>query len=720
MRYRFQYGTEPCSAAPPASRGRHRRTAPPASAKQPCPGNSPDSPREPSTTRSVTVEYKLEEGGREDRHGREPRTQLHDASGHQREPSFPTTALGNSSRRRRSTARRRARRSLPAAWSRRRRTARRSRTPPPRRCAKRTGRQPRPRTVPDLRVRGPCRVVVHGHRDPRTPKASGAQAGEPRDYQFFSSDLSQRAPRTARPVPADRTRPGKERLSAPRPHAALREPENCFEPLVDGNENRGNSSAGERSGMMGATPDMSQHVIVRDKPQQTDSRAPLQTACTSGPKGELTLVSILPGGASRPTKRRSSAPATNRKCNGANHMTLTAISHDGNRVEWYEGNERRTTAKGATRTSTSATSNSKKRCRSTNWQSEVPAPGHGTGGAVPDRERRRLEGVLHRRRAPHERPRQARENPPGTGPLRVRTGKGTRAPRHRPERAVERRRNTPTCGSRRRRQRRRLGRLLRRQRRARRGRAAGKLRRTARGSCNLYVEHDGRKAGKRRSSSPDSPTRTAPTGACRKERAPKTTSCEFKTSEVSPDGQYVAFMSENSLTGYDNTDVNSGAARDEEVFLYNDAAEGSAKLICASCNPTAPRRSAPDTDESGEGQSLLVDQPETWTVHVTRKQRTTGWPAACRDGPRTRTRRPPTSRAISTTTAGCSSTAATRSYRATPTRAGGRLRVRARRRRQLRHRQHEQRLRGPDLARASPNRNRCSSTRAKTATTCSS
>jgi hypothetical protein len=44
-------------------------------------------------------------------------------------------------------------------------------------------------------------------------------------------------------------------------------------------------------------------------------------------------------------------------------------------------------------------------------------------------------------------------------------------------------------------------------------------------------------------------------------------------------------MSNNSLTGYDNRDVNSGVP-DEEVFLYDAVAK---RLTCVSCNPTGAR-----------------------------------------------------------------------------------------------------------------------------------
>jgi sugar lactone lactonase YvrE len=54
---------------------------------------------------------------------------------------------------------------------------------------------------------------------------------------------------------------------------------------------------------------------------------------------------------------------------------------------------------------------------------------------------------------------------------------------------------------------------------------------------------------------------------------------------VSPNGRWLAFMSEQSLTGYDNRDAASGQL-DAEVYLY-DANSGS--LVCASCNPTGAR-----------------------------------------------------------------------------------------------------------------------------------
>lgn len=55
----------------------------------------------------------------------------------------------------------------------------------------------------------------------------------------------------------------------------------------------------------------------------------------------------------------------------------------------------------------------------------------------------------------------------------------------------------------------------------------------------------------------------------------------FASGRTSPDGKWLAFESEKSLTGYDNVEPNGKPAR--ELFLYS-AATG--QLACASCNPT--------------------------------------------------------------------------------------------------------------------------------------
>jgi DNA-binding beta-propeller fold protein YncE len=87
------------------------------------------------------------------------------------------------------------------------------------------------------------------------------------------------------------------------------------------------------------------------------------------------------------------------------------------------------------------------------------------------------------------------------------------------------------------------------------------------------------------------------------------------SSRVSPSGQYLAFMSNSSLTGYNNVDANPEAkgARDEEVFLYDATAN---RLACASCNPSGQAPTGVfDTPQAGEGIGLLVDREQIWTGH---------------------------------------------------------------------------------------------------------
>ena len=64
-----------------------------------------------------------------------------------------------------------------------------------------------------------------------------------------------------------------------------------------------------------------------------------------------------------------------------------------------------------------------------------------------------------------------------------------------------------------------------------------------------------------------------------------TNSSYQQTARVSPNGRFAAFLSLATLTGYDNTDVSTGAP-DSEVYLYD---ADSQRLICASCDPTGGR-----------------------------------------------------------------------------------------------------------------------------------
>ncbi len=69
------------------------------------------------------------------------------------------------------------------------------------------------------------------------------------------------------------------------------------------------------------------------------------------------------------------------------------------------------------------------------------------------------------------------------------------------------------------------------------------------------------------------------------------------TAEVTPDGSQLAFVSREPLTGYDNTDLNTGEA-DAEVFLYDAGAE---TLRCVSCNPSGERPVGPASVPTPQG-----------------------------------------------------------------------------------------------------------------------
>jgi hypothetical protein len=86
------------------------------------------------------------------------------------------------------------------------------------------------------------------------------------------------------------------------------------------------------------------------------------------------------------------------------------------------------------------------------------------------------------------------------------------------------------------------------------------------------------------------------------------------TSRVSPDGRYLAFMSQRPLTGLDNRDAHSGV-RDEEVFEYH--LPGSLEsepgiLRCVSCEASGARPVGV-LDQSLPGP--LVDRPHAWESH---------------------------------------------------------------------------------------------------------
>jgi hypothetical protein len=86
---------------------------------------------------------------------------------------------------------------------------------------------------------------------------------------------------------------------------------------------------------------------------------------------------------------------------------------------------------------------------------------------------------------------------------------------------------------------------------------------------------------------------------------------------VSPSGQWVEFMSQKPLTGYDNRDAVSGQP-DAEAYLYHAASE---RLICASCDPTGARPTGAEYFQLEPGEGGLTGGPRgIW--------RSDGWVAA--------------------------------------------------------------------------------------------
>jgi DNA-binding beta-propeller fold protein YncE len=91
------------------------------------------------------------------------------------------------------------------------------------------------------------------------------------------------------------------------------------------------------------------------------------------------------------------------------------------------------------------------------------------------------------------------------------------------------------------------------------------------------------------------------------------------TARVSGNGEWLAFMSQRSLTGYDNRDAVSGES-DEEVFLYH--AAGSGELTCASCNPTGARPAGVEYTQIDDGSAGGV---EVWGLNTGIAANIPGW-----------------------------------------------------------------------------------------------
>jgi hypothetical protein len=76
----------------------------------------------------------------------------------------------------------------------------------------------------------------------------------------------------------------------------------------------------------------------------------------------------------------------------------------------------------------------------------------------------------------------------------------------------------------------------------------------------------------------------------------------FQPARVSPNGNWLTFLSDRPLTGYENRDAVTGKP-DAEAFLYD---SGSSNLHCASCNPTGARPIGIEYGELASGNSRVL------------------------------------------------------------------------------------------------------------------
>ncbi len=132
-------------------------------------------------------------------------------------------------------------------------------------------------------------------------------------------------------------------------------------------------------------------------------------------------------------------------------------------------------------------------------------------------------------------------------------------------------------------------------------------------TCNLYVSHEGAVSFIATLSNEDSGDWGSSEGP-----GPRGPSIEPRpdladlTASSSPSGQYLAFMSDLPLTGFDNHDQSPAAkgARDEEVYLYD---ASSKQIFCASCDPAGARpHGVYDSERAREGLGLLIDRRRDW------------------------------------------------------------------------------------------------------------
>jgi hypothetical protein len=100
------------------------------------------------------------------------------------------------------------------------------------------------------------------------------------------------------------------------------------------------------------------------------------------------------------------------------------------------------------------------------------------------------------------------------------------------------------------------------------------------------------------------------------------TSLREMPARVSASGQWLEFMSQRSLTGYDNRDAKTGQP-DAEVYLYDAAAN---RLTCASCEPSGARPVGIEYHKLDPGSGGLAGGPrDVWESTATVAANVPGW-----------------------------------------------------------------------------------------------
>jgi hypothetical protein len=126
------------------------------------------------------------------------------------------------------------------------------------------------------------------------------------------------------------------------------------------------------------------------------------------------------------------------------------------------------------------------------------------------------------------------------------------------------------------------------------------------GHCNLYVLHTGSISFIARLSGDESWVW---------QEAPERSNSRLKQSlfwaAVSPNGKHLAFLSRESLTGYDNYDAQRKGP-DRELYLYD--AEGTGRLTCLTCLPGESRNPFQNIAGPGNYGPLGSENP-SWAVN---------------------------------------------------------------------------------------------------------